>query len=72
MFYHYNTYHKLPLDEDDEEEEQKRYAKYINSAHLGMIKGFIFGAVLDHSVGVAIRNGAIYGLVTPIITSFGM
>lgn len=75
LIYHYVTYKKLSIPYADCEETDwyaKNYGKYLNSSHLGLVRGIIFGILLDRSMGVAVRNGAINGIINPLITAVGL
>ena len=58
-------------DDFSEKPTEVEYKKYINSAHTGLIRGIIFGLLMDRNLEVAIKNGAIYGIVNPIIVYIG-
>lgn len=67
-FYEYNNIH-IPNDKINGE---KNYKFYINKAQEGMLKGILFGMLLDGGITTAIRNGAIYGTMNPLISYLGI
>jgi Ca2+/Na+ antiporter len=76
-------YHTFIYEEECEEIEkdtqkitkkakEKKYIDYVNMAHTGLIRGFIFGIILsDDGVETGIKNAAIYGLANPLFLHFG-
>ena len=64
--FHCYIHHKTTLP-DKKITDEKDYKFYINKAQDGMIRGILFGMVLDGGVSTAIRNGAIYGIFNPLI-----
>ncbi|MGL5935646.1 MAG: hypothetical protein ACRCZI_08475 [Cetobacterium sp.] len=75
LIYHFFIYRKLSIPYATCEETDayaKKFGKYLNSSHLGLIRGIVFGILLDQSAQVAVRNGAINGIVNPLITAVGL
>jgi len=44
----------------------------MNKARDGVIRGILFGIILNGELTTAIRNGAIYGTLNPLLSFMGM
>jgi hypothetical protein len=69
--FHCYIHHQIHIP-DEKINDKKDYKFYINKAQDGMIKGVLFGMILDGGIITAIRNGAIYGIFNPLISYIGI
>lgn len=72
QYYLYNIIYNPNDKTDDKPNEKKNYSFYLNKAQDGMLKGILFAMLLDGKVSTAIRNGAVYGTINPIISYLGI
>ena len=69
--YHIQLYQRLPSS-CDKLSDKKDYDFYMNKARDGVIRGILFGIILNGELTTAIRNGAIYGTLNPLLSFMGM
>lgn len=72
LIYHTYLHGQIQIPEDEKKCKTRTYIDYINKMHSGMLRGVIFGLILNGSIVTAIQNGAVYGTVTPLIMYLGM
>lgn len=74
LIYHLYLHGDVRVPDDANPPKEKNYSSYINSAHSGMVKAFVFGVVTsspDAAISTAIQNAVIYGLLNPVIMYIG-
>jgi hypothetical protein len=53
-------------------EEEHTIIRYIKASHSGLIRGMVIGILLgDYGLVSGMTNGAVYGILNPVMVYFG-
>lgn len=72
LLYHIYLHKKIQIPDEKNAPKEYTYELLVNNMHSNVIKTFIFG-VIASNVGIypAIKNAAIYGILSPILLVAG-